>query len=346
MSVFGRFWSGKVLPHVPKIVRNDFWRILFSLFFALLLTAYAHRNVKLKTDMVKMQLKDIPVYFIPAAGENFALVPRETRPTVDISVEYPGELKDLKNTDFYVEYAVTKARIDAKTPEPVKLKPDNVKTRRVIDNLNVQAIHPELLSLDLDYFVEKDVPVSPVYDEREVMPGYRVVGESAENRVKVRIRGPKKLLETIDHLETEKIPLSNMNRGFSRLVHPALPNDMRDDNVRILSDTVRVDVRIEKKVPKSIELVPVRILAGRSGAGNLAIVSVEPENVTVNVDDVPGISREQIYPFLDLSGLTQPGVYPVEIKCWSDNEYVNVVNVVPGKATVKLEFAAPAPVSK
>lgn len=342
MSANGGFWKEKILPHVPRFIRNDFWRILFSLFFAVLFTAYAHRNAKLKTNMVKMQLKDIPVSFIPAAGADFTLAPRETCPTVDIDVEYPGDLKDLKNTDFYVEYAVTKAQIDAKDPAPVKLRQDNVKTRRVIDNLNVQAIHPEWISLDLDYYDEKDVPVIPVYDEKEVMSGYRVVEEDAE-KLKVRIRGPKKLLETIDHLETEKIPLSNMNRSFSRLVHPVLPNDLRDNYVKVLSDTVRVDVKIDKKNPKPLESVPLRVLIGRGGANNMTIVSIQPETVTITVDDVPGVSPEQVYPYLDLSGLTQPGVHPVKIKCWSDNKNVNIVDVVPGEAMVTLEFTAPFP---
>ena len=341
MSAPGRFWNEKVLPHVPRFVRNDFWRLLFSLFFAVLLTAYAYRSVKMKTVMVKMHLKGIVVSFVPAPGESLELVPRETESTVDIDVEVPGDLKDLKNTDFYVECAVTKAQIDAKEPPPVSIKSENVKTRRVIDNLNVQAIRPERLPLDLDYFIEKDVPVILVYDGNDVMPGSRVVDGDADKRVKVRIRGPRKLLETIDHLETEKIPLSNMNRSFSRLVHPVLPYGMWNDNVRILTDAVRVDIRIEQKKLKPFESVPIRVLFG-NGPHNLEVVKIEPETVRIEVDDVPDISADQLFPFVDVSNRTLPGEQSFDIKCWTGNDRIKEIKVDPAHVKVTLAPASPA----
>ena len=345
MSAIKRFWDGVVLPHVPRFIRNDFLRILFSMIFAVLLTAVAHRNARMKADMIKMQFVEIPVSFVPANGESFSLVPRESMLTVAIEAEVPGDLKDLKNTDFYVECPVSKTQLDAKAPEPLILKPGNVKTRRMIDNLNVLAIHPDSFSMDLDYYFEKDIPVLPTFDMNELMPGYRIVDADAEKRVKVRIRGPKKLLETIDHLETDKIPLSNMDRTFSCMVRPVLPNTVRGDNVRILSDTVRMDIRIEEKLPRKLEYVPLRVLTDRLGANKLNIVNIEPETVTVYVDDVPGVSRDQVHPFLDLSNLTQSGVRTVDIKCWSDNGTIKVKSIEPKTATVTLESSVPVPLS-
>ena len=345
MSAIKRFWDGIVLPHVPRFIRNDFLRILFSMIFAFLLTAVAHRNARMKADMIKMQFVEIPVSFVPANGESFSLVPRESVLTVAIEAEVPGDLKDLKNADFYVECPVSKTQLDAKAPEPLILKPGNVKTRRVIDNLNVLAIHPDSFSMDLDYYFEKDIPVLPTFDMNELMPGYRIVDADAEKRVRVRIRGPKKLLETIDHLETDKIPLSNMDRTFSCMVRPVLPNTVRGDNVRILSDTVRMDIRIEEKLPRKLEYVPLRVLTDRLGANKLNIVNIEPETVTVYVDDVPGVSRDQVHPFLDLSNLTQSGVRTVDIKCWSDNGTIKVKSIEPKTATVTLESSVPVPLS-
>ena len=345
MSAIKRFWDGVVLPHVPRFIRNDFLRILFSMIFAVLLTAVAHRNARMKADMIKMQFVEIPVSFVPANGESFSLVPRESVLTVAIEAEVPGDLKDLKNTDFYVECPVSKTQLDAKAPEPLILKPGNVKTRRMIDNLNVLAIHPDSFSMDLDYYFEKDIPVLPTFDMNELMPGYRIVDADAEKRVKVRIRGPKKLLETIDHLETDKIPLSNMDRTFSCMVRPVLPNTVRGENVRILSDTVRMDIRIEEKLPQKLEYVPLRVLTDRLGANKLNIVNIEPETVTVYVDDVPGVSRDQVHPFLDLSNLTQSGVRTVDIKCWSDNGTIKVKSIEPKTATVTLESSVPVPLS-
>ena len=34
MSAIGKFWNDRILPYIPGIVRNDFWRKLFALVFS------------------------------------------------------------------------------------------------------------------------------------------------------------------------------------------------------------------------------------------------------------------------------------------------------------------------
>lgn len=328
-----------------SVPRSNSVRILFSFFFAVLLTVYAHINMKVKMDMVKVQLKDIPVQFIPAPGETIALVPRETELTVDIDVEVPGNLKDLKPEDFYVECAVTKAQIDAKEPGPLAIKRNNVKTRRVVDNLNVQVIRPDMIRPDLDYYVEMDVPVHPDYDLSELVDGYRVhIPDELEK--KARVRGPKKYLETIDFVKTEKIPLSNATRSFSRLVRPVLPDEAVQNDVRILSDTIRAEVQIEKRNPRSIARVPVRILTGGAVSGKYAVTSIQPQTVTVMIDDIPEeVSQKQLCPFVDLSEAMQvrdTTVFDAEIKCWVEKDSIKVVEVIPAKVKVTVTPLATA----
>ena len=150
----------------------------------------------------------------------------------------------------------------------------------------------------------------------------------------VTIRGPKKLLDTIEYLETEKIPLANVTKSFSRQVDLVSPYDK---NIEILSGKVKVEVKVEKNKPRAFDGIPVQVLFGRTGANNLIISKIQPESVTVLVDSVPDISQTQIHPFLDLSDVTRPGVYTVDIKCWSDNGRIKVVEVIPAQATVTLE---------
>ena len=35
--------------------------------------------------------------------------------------------------------------------------------------------------------------------------------------------------------------------------------------------------------------------------------------------------------------MTRPGVYAIDIKCWSDSDRIKVIEVLPAKATVTLE---------
>ena len=326
MSSIRNLWK-KILPHIPHVIRHDFWRKLFALVFAILLTGVAYQNVKSQMELVKMDIRGVAVRFA-AVEEGVTLIPRDV--LVDISVELPKEQKNLKNTDFFLECPVTKYQVEEDLP--VELRPEMVKTNVPIDGLRVLAVNPDMLPLNIDIMDTKDVPVHPVCDFSELMEGYQASLVQPEKPV--TIRGPKKHLATISYLETEKIPLTNVTKSFSRQADLVSPYDK---NIEILSGKVKIEVKIEKNKPRAFDGIPVQVLFGRIGANNLIISKIQPESVTVLVDSVPDISQTQIHPFLDLSDVTRPGVYTVDIKCWSDNDRIKVVEVIPAQATVTLE---------
>ena len=331
MSLVLNVWR-IILPHVPYFIRHDFWRKLFSLVFAILLTGVAYQKVKSQMELVKMDIRGVQIKFV-AVEEGVTLIPRDV--PVDISVELPKEQKNLKNSDFYLECPVTKYQVEEDLP--VELRPDMVKTNVPIDNMRVLSVNPEMLPLNIDIMDTKDVPVYPVCDFSELMEGYQASLVQPEKPV--TIRGPKKHLATISYLETEKIPLTNVTKSFSRQVDLVSPYDK---NIEILSGKVKIEVKVEKNKPHAFDGIPVQVLSSRTGANHLVIAKIQPESVTVLVDSVPDISQTQVHPFLDLSDVTRPGVYTVDIKCWSDNARIKVNEVVPSKATVTLEPAAPA----
>ena len=334
MSVFLNIWR-RILPHVPYFIRHDFWRKLFSLGFAILLTSVAYQKAKSQMELVKMDVRGVQIKFV-AVEEGVTLITRDV--PVDISVELPEEQKNLKNTDFYLECPVTKYQVEEDLP--VELRPDMVKTNVPIDNMRVLSVNPDMLPLNIDIMDTKDVPVYPVCDFSELMEGYQASLVQPEKPV--TIRGPEKYLATISSVETEKIPLANVTKSFSRQVDLVPPYE---GIVEILSGKVKIEVNVEKNKPRAVENVPVQVLFGRSGANTLSIAKIQPETVTVLVDSVSDIPVTQIHPFLDLSDVTKPGVYSVDIKCWSDNDRIKVVEVIPVQATVTLEPVV-APASK
>ena len=332
MSSFRDFWV-KMLPHVPHIIRHDFWRKLFALVFATLLTGYAYQKVSSTIEMDTCDFRDVPIKFI-AVEKDVTLIPRDI--SVAIRVNIPRKQKDsLKNTDFYLEWPVTKSQVENNSS--MKFSPEMVKSNVPIVKMDVQRIDPESLTPDIDLMDTKDVPVHPVCDFSELMEGYQASLIQPEKPV--TIRGPKKHLATISYLETEKIPLSNVTKSFSRQVDLVSPYDK---NIEILSGKVKIEVKVEKNKPRAFDGIPVQLLFGRTGANNLIISKIQPDSVTVLVDSVPDISQTQIHPFLDLSDVTRPGVYNVDIKCWSDNDRIKLVEVIPSKATVTLEPVAPS----
>ena len=158
----------QILPYIPHVIRYDFWRKLFSLIFACLLTGYVYQNLKSQMEMVKIDFRGVPVRFV-ASEEGVTLIPREV--SVDITVEVPKEQKNLKNTDFYVECPVTRYQVEADMP--VELKMEMVKSNVALEVLHVLAVNPNMLPLNIDIKDTKDVPVRPVSDFSEVMDGYQ-----------------------------------------------------------------------------------------------------------------------------------------------------------------------------
>ena len=136
-----------MLPHVPHIIRHDFWRKLFALVFATLLTGYAYQNIKTKTELVKMDVRGVAIRFA-AVEDGVTLIPRDV--PADITIEVPKDQKNLKNADFYLECPVTKYQVEEDLP--VELRPDMVKTNVPIDGLRVLAVNPDMLPLNIESF--------------------------------------------------------------------------------------------------------------------------------------------------------------------------------------------------
>ena len=352
MNPSGNTWTEHVLPHVPGFIRRNFTRLLFSFVFALLLTFNVHNRVKKETEYHSVTLHDVEIRVVPEMGKGedgaFVLVPQDMASTISVTLNVPVDMKDLKSKDMYLERTVTKKQIDDN--EPFEPKPENLKFRRSVDRKGI-VFHPTPIPMNLDYYDEKTVFLTPDYDPNEIVNRYQLAEEPKLEVDRIRISGPKKVLAGISSLKTEKIPLSNMTRDFSCPVRPVLPYAAGNGDVKILSDAVRVNVRIRKN--DSLEKnIPVRVLTGKGVANNLVITEIVPETVKVTVEDTYGrdsagrmkiedLSSKQLHAVVDLSGVTEAGFHSVPILFWSDNDQFKVIGVEPKEATVKL-----APASK
>ncbi len=344
MSSVRDFWMTKILPHVPYAIRHDFWRKLFALVFAVILTVYAHLNTTQKkgdSKPVSIDFGHVKVQFV-ADNNAFTLVKRTPEDTdVLVRMKISGGTDELKSDDFYIECPVTQSEIDRNGAK--ELAPDMVKCRKDIDFI-VDEIYPEAITLDaVDYVAEKTVPVRIDYDPQEVMAGYRVTSVQTEKQVV--IRGLKGEIGGVSELRTEKLPLSDVSNSFSRMVR-LIPPDGNGERVKLLSDAVRVEVKIEKSQSITFDGLPLQVIFDKVGANSLAITKIQPETVSVQVEglsSIPAAEMErQIHPVLNLSDLKTPGVYTIDrIRCLTDNDDIKVLRVTPSQVTVTLEPVAP-----
>ena len=348
MSSPGNFWTEKILPHVPRIIQHNFWRLLFSFIFAFLLFNFVHKTVQEETDYHIITINDVEIRVVPdaegAKTEAIRLVPQKGTPTVSVTLSVPVYEKSVSSRDLYLECPVTKKQIDENVP--VSFKVENLKLRRGI-YFKDPRIHPSALSLDLDYYVEKNVPVKPYFDSNEIVDGYQLETEPKPDVMSVKVSGPKKVLAGITQLKTEKIPLANKTQGFTCTVDLVLPFEARNNDVKIFSDAVQVSVKIKKNGLRTFERIPVRVLEGKGGANELVIAEIYPETVFVTVEEAPGddfldrrkiedLSPDHIHAVLDLSGVKDAGQYHDRIRFWSDDDQFRVIKVEPRNASVKL----------
>ena len=346
MSASGSIWTERILPRVPGFIRHDFLRKLFSFVFAVLLTLSVHKNVKEETEYHSVTLHDVEIRVVPEMEKGgdgaFVLVPQDMASTISVTLNVPVDMKDLKSKDMYLE-----RKIDEN--EPFEPRPENLKFRRSVDRKGI-VFHPTPIPMNLDYYDEKTVSLTPDYDPGEIVNGYQLAEEPKLDVDRIRISGPKKVLAGISSLKTEKIPLSNMNRDFSCPVRPVLPYAAGNGDVKILSDAVRVNVKIRKNDSRERN-IPVRVLTGKGVANNMIIAEIIPETVNVTVEDTYGrdsagrmkiedLSSKQLHAVVDLSGVTEVGFHTVPIMYWSDNSQFKVTNADPKEATVKLSPAS------
>ncbi len=346
MSTIRDFWLTSILPHVPHIIRHDFWRKLFALVIAVSLTVYAHQNstqTKEAPKQVPFDSDHVKVLFV-AGNDSFTLVKKNQEDTdVLVRMKVIGDIKDLKEDDFYIECPVTQSEIDRSGVK--ELKPEMVKCRKDV-SFTVDEIYPEAITLDaVDYVTEKTVPVRIDYDPQEVLAGYRVTSVQAEKQI--AIRGLKGEIGGVSELSTEKLPLSDVSNSFSRMVR-LIPPDRNGERIKLLSDTVKVEVKIEKIQSITFDDLPLQVIFEKSGANNMVITRIQPETVSVQVEGLSSIPaadmRTQIHPVLNLSDLKTPGVYTInQIRCLTDNDDIKVLQITPSQASVTLEPAAPAP---
>lgn len=352
MNQDGNSWSEKNLPHMPGIIQRNFWRLLFSFLFAFLLFNLVHKNIEDDTEYHRITVNDVAIRVVPemedGETEPFKLVQLMENPKVDVTLSVPEYEKEVKSKDLYLECPVTKKQIDEN--DPVSFKVENLKFRRGI-YFRDPKIHPPVLSLDLDYYVEKTVTVKPDFNTDDIMNGYSLEDVPIPvDGTSVKISGPKRVLAGITQLKTDKIPLENMTRDFTCSVKLILPVEARDSDVKVSPEEVEMAVKIKKNLLHTFDQIPLRVLTGTGGANQLIIAKINPEKVSVTVEEMPGNNSRQhqkteelsdiIHAVLDLSKVTEAGEYSDVIRFWSDDDQFKVVRVEPRNATVTLVPAA------
>ena len=166
---------------------------------------------------------------------------------------------------------------------------------RDIDVIVLEIDEPDYVDVDIDRLVEKRVPVGPRL-EMNPANGFVTVGPVRVDPDSVTVRGPRRFVERIDTLYTQKETIRRAKRPVHREIFLAEPEGT---NVTLSPATVYAEVDVQKLKKRIMNDIPVTLLHVPSHkkvvldsstitltieGGAEVLASLRPEDLYVSVD--------------------------------------------------------------
>ena len=120
-------------------------------------------------------------------------------------------------------------------------------------NLQITAVFPETLNVNIDNYEEKYVKLNPKL-QINCMEGYQVVGKPILDPDSIKIGGAFVILRSLDHLNTRNLIFENVNAGITRKINVS---DSLSNILWFSQNEINLKVEIEptaEKVFSNIEI--------------------------------------------------------------------------------------------
>ncbi len=167
------------------------------------------------------------------------------------------------------------------------------------------TLYPEKLDIQLDYIKEKSVPI--VISTLGDINTKFMIKEKRLFPSEVRIQGPSTILNTIDHIETEKINLADETKSFERIVKL----DPKNSKIKLLGNQ-EINVFIEITEKNSSNILKINNIVYTKLSPKFRIIA---ENLPISLSlsgNVKNISPEEIVVSLDCSNIKNRGYHSVQ----------------------------------
>ena len=190
-----------------------------------------------------------------------------------------------------------------------RLEPREIKIQN--PQIRITKIEPEIIQITLDELIAQKMPVKPNLVGEPAF-GYKVEEAQIEMSPNaVMVEGPKRQLQKIESIKTEKIDLVGRVRSLRRTVALDLP-----ENVKLLSEPY-IDLYVpiyEASDEKKVENIPVKLVTGKSGNRK---AEIQPPDVSLilrgSQKRFETLKPEDILVLADISALSS-GEYALPLK--------------------------------
>ena len=327
----------KTWKKVPGIIRHDFIRKLIA--FGLAAIVFLPLYQKLKSQQIHEN--DLPTDEIEVKTPNIVLVPGNSKqiklirleknnPTLPLTIQKSFWAKIWsKNDAKYVlnQKKAFKRKFKPNQPYRVRLSKDTI-----IPPFGIEIISG---SKDIIYeeLVEKTVDVEPNWEKNKLHRDY-IVEKVTVSPEKITVSGPKSIVEKLETIKTQAIPLSNITQSFD--YSSEIP--LLTSNMKFSPEKVFLQVSIKENIKKrEFKLQRIRIMNDSPNL-RLEIIGSPHANITVSGpnDRIIALKPEQIKPYIDISNLNSPGIYSVDLGCWVAEQSIEVIKIEPQSVKVKI----------
>ena len=326
----------KVWKKVPGIIRHDFIRKLIAFGLAAIVFFYLDGKLKkqhnyennLPTDEIEVKIPDIVL--VPGNSKEIKLIRLEkNNPIIPLKIQ-KSFWANISKSD--VEYVLNQKKAFKEKPSPnqpykIRISKDNIDPPFGIEIISgsQNIIYEEL--------VEKTVDVEPNWEKNKLHRDY-IVEKVTVTPEKITVSGPKSIVEKLETIKTQAIPLSNITQSFDYSSEIPLPTS----NMKFSPEKVFLQVSIKENIKKrEFKLQRIRIMNDSPNL-RLEIIGSPHANITVSGpnDRIIALRPEQIKPYIDISNLNSPGIYSVDLGCWVAEQSIEVIKIEPQSVKVKI----------
>ena len=294
---------------VPHVIRHDFWRKFFALFFAMLVTATVY------TDKREHENDSFTIHNVQPTLrlENGFVWKIQNLQQVSLSVRGPkSKLFDLKPEDFTLDYVIGEQEYRNRNKngrQYVTLRVEDVRCRHPKSALlQVLDISPSEYTIAIDKIITKELPLKAEYAAEDLPKGYSVRSISFPDVKKIKAVGPEHLFRKGMTINTMPIPLKDHVSDFSTNVrlHPI-------EGLTFEREQVAVSVKLKKTHREEIGGMKVVLMLPPEKAGRFSVAPLKPSTVKVTVtgekNTIDQLKPEDLLIYADLTNIAGPGIY-------------------------------------
>ncbi len=298
--------AGDYGQKIKNFIVSDFWRKLMALFLAALL--YYYGTTKNRESYTPERISGVPVEVeLPPDAVN---TDRGVSPVTLHVTGTPDDIKNLTASSFSGKIQAF-AFVSGK-PYRHMLSPADF---RGPDGITIQSVEPRELVLNIEKVISRRIPIEVKFDSLDRLPPDYRLDRVTCTPDEVLVTGPESQVNEMRMVSTMPIPLdSSVTDGFDFNARMRNPDGVTVSPSRV---AVRIGV-IRKFATRTFRGIPVTVLMSPEQQSKLTAVPLTDQleiEVSGSESMLRKIDGKNLKPFLDLTGVDEPGISEVTAGC-------------------------------